>query len=94
MFKLLLTRRIKRESPPQHPASEELEAWAKQLGLEPVLGPMIITSEQRLRVLRLLYQYRHLNREDLRDLPSTDLIRPYYSGLARDIICYLLIHSA
>ena len=35
---------------------------------------MITTSEQRLRVLRLLYKYKHLNREDLRDLPCTDLI--------------------
>ena len=68
------SRRIIRGSLPQHPSSQEWEAWAKQLGLEPVLGPMITTAEQRLQVLRLLHQYRHRNREDLRDLPSTDLI--------------------
>ena len=28
----------------------------------------------RLKVLQLLYQYRHLNREDLTDLPCTDSI--------------------
>ena len=67
------SRRILRRSSLQHP-SEELEEWASRLGLEPVLGPLITTSEQRLRVLNLLYQYRHLNREDLRDLPCTDLI--------------------
>ena len=70
------SRRMLRGSLPQHllPSSEELEAWAALLGLEPVLGPLITTAEQRLRVLRLLHQYRHLNREDLRDLPCTDLI--------------------
>lgn len=67
-------RRVIRGSLPQHPSSQELEDWASQLGLEPVLGPLITTAEQRLRVLRLLYQYKHLNREDLRDLPCTDLI--------------------
>ena len=51
-----------------------LEAWAASLELEPVLGPMITTEEQRIRVLRLLYTYRHLNGEDLTNLPSTDLI--------------------
>ena len=67
-------RRIVRPPQQNFPQSEFLEAWAAQLGLEPVLGPLIVTADQRLRVLRLLYQYRHLNREDLRDLPCTDLV--------------------
>ncbi len=66
-------RRVIRGNLPQHPP-QDLEAWVSQLGLEPVLGSLITTAEQRLRVLNLLYQYRHLNREDLRDLPCTDLI--------------------
>ena len=51
-----------------------VEAWAASLELEPVLGPMITTQERRIRVLRLLYTYRHLTGEDLTNLPSTDLI--------------------
>lgn len=67
-------RRIVRSVPDYQPPLEELEAWAIRLGLKPVLGPRIPTARDRLRVLQLLYQYRHLNREDLTDLPCTDLI--------------------
>ncbi len=67
------TRRVIRKSLPRHPP-QDLEAWVSLLELEPVLGPLITTAEQRLRVLNLLYQYKHLNRENLRDLPCTDLI--------------------
>ena len=67
-------RRVVRRSLLQHPSLAELEEWASKLGLEPVLGPLITTAAQRLRVLQLLWQYKHLNREDLRDLPCTDLI--------------------
>ena len=66
-------RRVLRRTIPKIP-QRDLEAWVSQLGLGFVLGPLVITPEQRLRVLSLLYQYRHLNREDLRDLPCTDLI--------------------
>lgn len=51
-----------------------LEGWAESLGLEPVLRPLITTRENRIRVLRLLYTYRHLNGEDLKNLPCTDLM--------------------
>ena len=67
-------RRILRSLPQDQPSPEFLEEWASSLKLEPVLGPLIPTYHDRIRVLQLLYQYRHLNREDLRDLPCTDLI--------------------
>ena len=67
-------RRIRRDVPECHASSEELEAWASGLGLGSVLGPLIPTPRDKLRVLQLLYQYKHLNREDLTDLPCTDLI--------------------
>lgn len=70
------TRRVIRGSLPQahQPSPDFLEKWAANLKLEPVFGPLIPTYQDRVRVLQLLYQYRHLNREDLRDLPCTDLI--------------------
>lgn len=67
-------RRVVRTIPQHHPSMDALEAWALRLGLGSVFGPLIPTEADRLRVLRLLYQYRHLNREDLTDLPCTDLI--------------------
>lgn len=67
-------RRPRRPAPNYQPADEELEAWVEQLSLQPVLGPLIPTKEDRLLVLRLLYQYRHLNGEDFTNLPCTDLI--------------------
>ena len=51
-----------------------LEEWVRRLGLEKVLGPLIPTEADRMRVLRLVYQYKHLNGEDLSNLPCTDLI--------------------
>lgn len=67
-------RRPRRELPKQQPSAEVLEAWVERLGLEPVLGPLIPTEADRLLVLKLLYQYRHLNGEDFTNLPCTDLI--------------------
>ena len=67
-------RRVVRTVINRHPAVEVLEAWALRLGLEKVFGPLIPTAADRVKVLQLLYQYRHLNREDLTDLPCTDLI--------------------
>ena len=67
-------RRIQRLVPKQYPPPNVLEEWARRLGLEKVLGPLIPTEADRMRVLRLLYQYRHLNGEDLSNLPCTDLI--------------------
>ena len=67
-------RRVIRSLPQEHQSPEYLEAWASDLKLEPVLGPLIPTYRDRIQVLQLLYQYRHLNKEDLRDLPCTDLI--------------------
>jgi hypothetical protein len=49
-------RRIQRLIPKQHPPPDVLEEWARRLGLEKVLGPLI------------LYQYKHLNGEDLSNL--------------------------
>ena len=66
-------RRIHRR-PLEDVSEQTLEDWAALMKLEPALGPLIETREQRMRVLRLLYTYRHLNREDLRDLPCTDLM--------------------
>ena len=51
-----------------------LEGWVRQHSLESVLGPLIPTPADRLSVLQLLYQYRHLNGEDFTNLPCTDLI--------------------
>lgn len=65
-------RRVVRNVPKHYPPLPELEQWATSVGL--VLGPLIPTAADRLRVLQLLWQYRHLNREDLTDLPCTDLI--------------------
>ena len=67
-------RRILRPTIKQFPPSGELEEWARRLGLEKVLGPLILIPVDRLRVLQLLYQYKHLNGEDLINLPCTDLI--------------------
>ena len=53
---------------------EALEAWALRLVLEKVLGRLISSVADSLKVLQLLYQYKHLNREDLTDSPCTDLM--------------------
>lgn len=50
----------------------ELEKCISELGVH--LGPLIPNNEERVKVLQLLYQYRHLNSVDLSDLPPTDLI--------------------
>ena len=55
-------------------SEQKLEAWFTGLKLEPILGPLVPSPEDRIRVLRLLHRYRHLNREDLSDLPCTDLV--------------------
>ena len=68
------SRRPERPVPKCQPPDEELEAWVQQLGLELVLGPLIPTPKDRLMVIQLLYQYRHLNGEDFTRLPCTDLI--------------------
>lgn len=49
----------------------ELESWAGSVGIK--LGPLIPDLLRRLKVLQL-YTYRHLNGNDLTDLPCTDLI--------------------
>jgi hypothetical protein len=67
-------RRVVRTVIDRYPSVEVLEAWALRLGLEKVFGPLIPTAADRIKVLQFLYQYRHLNREDLIDLPCTDLI--------------------
>lgn len=51
---------------------EELERWAKEVGLK--LGPIVPTTKDREVFLRLLYTYRDLNGGDLTDLPCTNLI--------------------
>lgn len=50
----------------------QLEQWAKSVEIK--LGPLIPNVASRLKVLQLLYTYRHLNGNDLTDLPCTDLI--------------------
>ena len=44
-------------------------------------------SDDCLKVLKLLYQYKHLNRLDLKDLPSTDLI-VYRTWVISEITLY------
>ena len=66
------SRRIIRSIPNSYPHAEDLEAWANEIGL--TLGPLIPSMEARIDVLKLLWQYRHLNSEDLSDLPPTDLV--------------------
>ena len=74
--KPFLPRRIIHRLPQETPLlqPEELKEWATSIGLEEALGPLILTTDDRLKVLWLLYQYRHLNKMDLRDLPCTNLI--------------------
>ena len=70
-----VSRRIARPSLYQYegmPAIDELESWALRLGI--TLGDLIPTQSDRIRVLELLYAYRHLNGSDLTNLPATDLI--------------------
>lgn len=50
----------------------ELNVWMEKIGI--VLGPLIPSDAERYNVLKLLYQYRHLNSPDLTDLLATDLI--------------------
>ena len=54
------------------PSIHELEMWARSTGIRP--GPLIPSSTDRERVLRLFYTYRNLNGNDLTDLPCIDLI--------------------
>ena len=58
--------------PQAYPSHAELLSWATDLGI--VMGNLIPTHEDELRVLQLLYSYRHLNGTNLDSLPSTDLI--------------------
>ena len=67
-------RRPQRPVPVCQPPDSVLESWVTQCGLEQVIGPLVPTPMDRLLVLRLLYQYRHLDGEDFTNLPSTDLI--------------------
>lgn len=67
-------RRPQRPVPVSQPSDQVLEEWATLLGLGPVLGPLIPTQADRIAVLQLLYQYKHLNGEDFTNLPCTDLI--------------------
>lgn len=66
------SRRVVRPLPEYYDVN--LEAWAVDAGLKKALGPLIPSLEDRLRVLQLLYQYRHLNGEDLTNLPCTNII--------------------
>lgn len=56
------------------PQSEELKKWVIKLGFGSVLGPLIPTAADRLRVLQLLHQHRQLNKEYLRSILCTDII--------------------
>lgn len=51
---------------------DQLEQWAKSVEIK--LGPLIPDFASCLKVLQLLYTYRHLNCNDLTDLPCIDLI--------------------
>lgn len=54
-----------------YPPEQELEKLIAGMGV--TLGPLIPTKEDRLRVLRLLYKYRHLDATSLADLTCTDV---------------------
>ena len=68
------SRRPERPVLGSHPPDDVLEDWVQQQDLEQVLGPLIPSQTDRLAVLRLLYQYKHLNGEGFENLPCTDLI--------------------
>ena len=68
-------RRLRRRNPstPQEISNVDLVVWAQEVDL--MLGSLILTEEDKFRVLRLVHAYRHLNGEsDLTDLFFTDMI--------------------
>lgn len=50
---------------------EELEQWVVSTGVE--LGPTI-PQDRKIKVLRLLHHFCHLDCSNLEDLPKTDLL--------------------
>ena len=54
------------------PSPASLEEWAADVKL--TLGDLIPTPGDRIRVLSLLWRYRHLNATTLEEIPATDLI--------------------
>lgn len=68
----LPARRIIRRTIAHHPPPEELEKWATEVGI--LLGSLVPSYEARIKVLQLLHQYKHLNGNDLTDLPCSDII--------------------
>ena len=55
-----------------YPGHPELKALAKTAEIQ--LGDLIPSEADELRVLQLLYSYRHLNGTNLDTMPPTDLI--------------------
>ena len=60
------------DAPDSYPSHAELQIWVEELKVQ--LGSQIPSEADELRVLQLLYSYRHLNGTNLNSLPSTDLI--------------------
>ena len=65
-------RRVLSVNSDDFPSHAELLEWAAELKIQ--LGTLIPTKADELRVLQLLYSYRHLNGTNLDSLPATDLI--------------------
>ena len=65
-------RRIVRNALNSYSHAEDLKTWANQINLK--LRSLISFMKARIEILKLLWQYRHLNNEDFSDLFSTDLI--------------------
>ena len=68
----LPNRPVRRDPVSDFPSFEEMEACIQDLKVQ--IGPLVPSEEARRSVIRLLYQYKHLNSIDLADLPATDLI--------------------
>ena len=64
-------RKVNRTSIGSFPSQDEMEECVTALGVK--LGPLVPLNRKD-EVIKLLYQYRHLNSVDLSDLPETDLI--------------------
>ena len=67
-------RRIIKRIFANHPSTEKFEKWAESLKLSGNLGLHIPTKKNRITVLQLFYEYRHLNGTNFTKLPCTDFI--------------------
>lgn len=69
----LVERRVIRLNTTDVPGRDEVDEWFKHRGFLPV-GPLAATEDQQDTVKALLWTYRDIFVDDLRDIPPTDLI--------------------